>query len=118
MAYQDLRSFIALLEERGQLVRIKEPVSADLEITEIADRMVKVDGPALLFENVIGKEFPVVIGLMGTRERMAWALGVNDLEDPANRIRKLLDIKLGGGILGLASNHPSRKSSGAVTKLI
>ncbi len=109
MAYQDLRSFMTLLEERGQLVRIKEPVSCDLEITEIADRMVKVDGPALLFENVVGKDFPVVIGLMGTRERMAWALGVKDLEDPANRIRKLLDIKLGGGILGLASNLPKLK---------
>lgn len=109
MAYQDLRSFIALLETRGQLVRIEEPVSCDLEITEIADRMVKMGGPALLFEKVIGKDFPVVIGLMGTRERMAWALGVNSLEDPANRIRKLLDIKLGGGLLGLASNLPKLK---------
>ena len=106
MAYQDLRSFMALLEQRGQLKRIKEPVSSDLEITEIADRMVKMDGAALLFENVVGKDFPVAIGLMGTRQRMAWALGVDDLEAPANRIRKLLDIKLGGGILGLASNLP------------
>jgi 4-hydroxy-3-polyprenylbenzoate decarboxylase len=106
MAYQDLRSFIQLLEQRGQLVRVREPVSSELEITEIADRLVKVDGPALIFENVIGKEFPVAIGLMGTRERMAWALGVNELEDLGNRLRKLLDIKLSGGILGLASNLP------------
>ena len=72
MAFHDLQSFIRLLEARGQLVRVTEPVSHDLEITEIADRLVKVGGPAVLFENVIGKDFPVVIGLMGTRERMAW----------------------------------------------
>ena len=109
MAFHDLQSFIRLLESRGELVRVTEPVSHDLEITEIADRLVKNGGPAVLFENVTGKDFPVVIGLMGTRERMAWALGVDDLEQPANRIRKLLDVKLGGGILGLMSNLPKLK---------
>ena len=104
--YNDLQSFIALLEQRGELKRVRQPISSDLEITEIADRMVKQGGPALLFENVTGKEFPVVIGLYGTRERMALALGVNKLDDIATRLRELLDIRTGGGLLGLASNLP------------
>ncbi len=107
--YTDLHSFIADLEKRGELIRIKEPVSHDLEITEIADRLVKKNGPALLFENVIGKQFPLVIGLYGTRKRMALALGVEELDDIADRIRGLLDVKLGGGLIGLASNLPKLK---------
>jgi 4-hydroxy-3-polyprenylbenzoate decarboxylase len=107
--YADVQAFVKFLEDKGQLVRVKEPVSSDLEITEIADRVMKAGGPALLFENVVDRDFPVAIGLMGTRQRMAWALGVNDLEDIPNRLRKLLDIKLGGGILGLASNLPKLK---------
>lgn len=109
MAFSDLRSFIAAVERRGELLRIREPVSHDLEITEIADRMVKKGGPALLFENIPGKDFPLVIGLLGTRERMALALGVEKLDDVGERIRKLLDVKLGGGLLGLASNLPKLK---------
>ncbi len=107
--YTDLHSFIAELERRGELIRIKEPVSHDLEITEIADRLVKKNGPALLFENMPGKSFPLVIGLYGTRKRMALALGVEDLDDIGNRIRGLLDVKLGGGLIGLASNLPKLK---------
>jgi 4-hydroxy-3-polyprenylbenzoate decarboxylase len=107
--FADVQAFVKFLEDKGELIRVAEPVTSDLEITEIADRVMKAGGPALLFENVVGKDFPVAIGLMGTRQRMAWALGVNDLEDIPNRLRKLLDIKLGGGILGLASNLPKLK---------
>jgi 4-hydroxy-3-polyprenylbenzoate decarboxylase len=106
MPPRDLRSFISLLESRGELVRVREPVSHDLEITEIADRTVKAGGPALLFEKVVGKDFPLAIGLFGTRERMALALGVDRLDDIAERIRSLADVKLGGGLLGMASNLP------------
>jgi 4-hydroxy-3-polyprenylbenzoate decarboxylase len=107
--YQDLQGFVRLLEQRGQLVRVTAPVSHELEITEIADRLMKSGGPAVIFENVIGKDFPLAINLMATRERMAWALGVSDLEDIPNRLRKLLDIKLGGGIFGMLSNLPKLK---------
>ena len=102
----DLQAFLTRLERAGELVRVREPVSAELEITEIADRFVKAGGPALLFENVEGRDLPLAIGLYGTRRRMAWALGVDDLDDIAERIRDLLDVKLGGGLLGLASNLP------------
>ncbi|POA50929.1 menaquinone biosynthesis decarboxylase, partial [Pseudomonas sp. GW531-R1] len=71
----DYRSFIRQLEADKDLVRIKHPVSAHLEITEIADRMVKSGGPALLFENVIeAPDVPVAIGLYGSDKRMAHAL--------------------------------------------
>ncbi|HEX9037628.1 MAG TPA: menaquinone biosynthesis decarboxylase [Ktedonobacterales bacterium] len=92
MAFQDLREFIALLESRGQLLRIKAPVSPELEITEITDRVSKAGGPALLFENVTGYDMPVVINLFGSPERMSWALGVNNLNELGDRIKKWLDI--------------------------
>ena len=107
--YSNLQSFITELEKRGELLRIKESVSSDLEVTEIADRMVKGGGPALLFENVAGKDFPLVIGLYGTRERMALALGAQSLDAIGERIRDLTEVKLGGGLLGLASNLPKLK---------
>lgn len=72
---RDLRAFIQLLEERGQLRRIKALVAPDLEIAEIANRMLQAGGPALLFENVKGSSFPVAINLMGTVERICWAMG-------------------------------------------
>lgn len=106
MAPSDLRQFIARLEGAGELVRVADPISSELEISEMADRMVKLGGPALLFENVTGKDFPVVIGLYGSRRRMAWALGVEDLDELPQRLRGLLDVRLGGGIAGLAANLP------------
>ncbi len=112
--YPDLKSFIRALEKRGELLRVTEPVSSELEITEIADRMVKAGGPALLFENVVGKDFPLVIGLYGTRERMALALGATSLDAIGDRIRDLLDVKLGGGLFGLASNLPKLKELAAL----
>jgi 4-hydroxy-3-polyprenylbenzoate decarboxylase len=107
--FNDLQRFITDLEARGELVRITHPISHELEITELADRAVKANGPALLFENVAGKAFPLVIGLFGTRERTARALGADSLDAIGERIRELLDVKLGGGLLGLASNLPKLK---------
>ena len=60
MKYQDLRDFIALLEERGELKRIQQEIDPYLEITEISDRTLKAEGPALLFENVKGHDMPVL----------------------------------------------------------
>ena len=63
MHFKDLHEFIGYLETKNDLVRIERQVSSELEITEIADRMVKSGGPALLFENVLGSKFPLVINL-------------------------------------------------------
>jgi len=95
MNFTDLRAFISFLEERNQLVRIKEHVTWDLEITEIADRQIRAGGPALLFENVDRHETPVLINLYGTAQRVAWSLGVNEIEELSNRVRSLLDMTKG-----------------------
>jgi 4-hydroxy-3-polyprenylbenzoate decarboxylase len=92
MAFADLREFIALLEKRGQLQRITAPVSCELEITEVTDRVSKAGGPALLFENVRGYDIPVVINLFGSEQRMSWALGVESLNELGDRIKKWLDL--------------------------
>lgn len=92
MAFKTLREFLRFLEARGELRRVAAPVSPRLEITEIADRLVKGGGPAVLFENVEGSRIPVAANLFGTRRRMAWALGVEDVEEVAARIEALIDL--------------------------
>ena len=89
MAYPNLQAFIDDLERSGELVRIKEFVSPHLQITEIADRMSKHNGKALLFENNSTK-FPLLINSMGTEKRMCMALGVNTLDDTARQIEDLM----------------------------
>ena len=71
MKFKDVREFIAFLEGKGELLRIKTPVSCELEITEITDRVVKREGPALLFENVEGYDMPVLINAYGSAQRTA-----------------------------------------------
>ncbi len=93
MAFKDLHDFAAFLEKQGQLRRIKAPVSPILEISEITDRVCK--GPeaanvALLFENVEGSKFPVLMNAYGTEQRVCWALGVDRLDDLGDRVAKLL----------------------------
>ena len=97
---KDLREFIKLLEEREQLVRISHQVSAHLEITEITDRICKSpaeQNKALLFENVTGSDLPVLINAFGSRERMSWALGVDDLEQLNHRLAEVIDPRLPKG---------------------
>ncbi len=80
MQYKDLRDFIAQLETQGKLLRISQPISTDLEMTEIADRTLRAGGPALLFENAIGHDMPVLANLFGTPERVAMGMGQNSVE--------------------------------------
>ena len=73
--YRDLRDFISQLEARGELKRITHPVDPNLEMTEICDRTLKAGGPALLFENPIGYDMPVLGNLFGTPDRVALGMG-------------------------------------------
>ncbi len=115
MAYDDLRDWIKTLEKHGELKRIREEVSPELEITEITDRVSKIGakspasagadarpsagnyapgGPALLFENVKGHPgHSVFINQFGSERRMALALGVDRLDEIAERITGLLSLK-------------------------
>lgn len=97
--YKNLQDFIRHLEEKGMLKRIKSEVNAELEITEIADRVSKKYGPALLFENVKGSEYPILINAMGTYERMSMALGVEKLDDIGNYIGEFIDMSNYLGIM-------------------
>ncbi len=99
MPWRDLREFVAHLEKHDRLRRVGAPVSRDLEITEITDRVSK--GPAaantaLLFERVEGFTTPVLINAFGTAERMAWALGLERLDELGARLAKLLDLRVPG----------------------
>ncbi len=86
---RDLRGFINLLEERGQLRRITVPVDPHLEIAEIANRLLQSGGPGLLFENVKGSPYPVAINLMGTVERVCWAMNMDKPEELEGLGKKL-----------------------------
>ncbi|MBS99245.1 MAG: 4-hydroxy-3-polyprenylbenzoate decarboxylase [Oceanospirillaceae bacterium] len=73
--YKDLRDFIKMLEARGELKRIKTEVDPYLEMTEISDRALRAEGPALLFENPKGYDYPVLTNLFGTPDRVALGMG-------------------------------------------
>ena len=106
MKYKDLREFIAALEADGELVRIKEEIDPNLEMTEIADRTLRGGGPALLFENPKGSDVPVLANLFGTERRVALGMGASSIEalreigellaylrqpDPPKGVRDLID---------------------------
>jgi 4-hydroxy-3-polyprenylbenzoate decarboxylase len=93
MGYRHLQEFIARLEQAGELVRIKEPVSPRLEITEITDRVCKMGGPALLFEEVAGYQMPVLMNAFGSLKRMCLALEVDSLDAIAAEILSFLEAE-------------------------
>src|ERR1035441_8293660 len=95
MAYDSLRDFVQKLAAAGELKRIPVEVDPILEITEIADREMKLPqgGKALLFEKCKGSQFPLLINAYGSVKRMALALGVEDVNDIARELRGLLKAK-------------------------
>lgn len=117
MAYGGFREFLEQLERLGELRRIRVPVDPALEITEIADRVVKAGGPALWFENVRGSDFPVAIGAFGTRKRMSLALGVEDFESIADEVAELVQLpgNMPSGMWGKAALLPGLAQLGRNT---
>jgi 4-hydroxy-3-polyprenylbenzoate decarboxylase len=92
-----LSQFVAQLEQAGELVRVRQPVSLDLELCEIADRVMKQEGggKALLFEQPVlmngqRSAFPVGINLFGSMRRMSMSLGVESLDEIGARIDEML----------------------------
>jgi 4-hydroxy-3-polyprenylbenzoate decarboxylase len=100
MAYKDLREFLAALEKAGELKRIGFEVDTHLEITEFADRSVKQNGPALLFEKPKGSAHPLLINAFASRRRMEIALGVGTVDEIAARITGYLQMKMPEGLMG------------------
>ena len=89
MKYKDLREFIELLEQKGELKRIKQEIDPYLEMTEIADRTLRAEGPALLFENPKGHTIPVLANLFGTPKRVAMGMGQDNVSE-LREVGKLL----------------------------
>ena len=80
MIFKDLRDFIAALEKEGELKRVSTEVSSHLEVTEISDRTLKSQGPALLFENIKGSSIPLLANLFGSARRIALGMGQDNLD--------------------------------------
>ncbi|MEZ9959871.1 3-octaprenyl-4-hydroxybenzoate carboxy-lyase [Vibrio cyclitrophicus ZF170] len=89
MSFKDLRDFIDHLESIGQLKRISHPVDPDYEMTEISDRTLRAGGPALLFENPVGYDMPVLTNLFGTPNRVAIGMGRQEVKE-LREVGKLL----------------------------
>jgi 4-hydroxy-3-polyprenylbenzoate decarboxylase len=81
MKYTDLRDFISQLEQENELKQIVTPVSTHLEMTEICDRVLRAEGPALLFTQPRGHNIPVLGNLFGTPKRVAMGMGANDISE-------------------------------------
>jgi 4-hydroxy-3-polyprenylbenzoate decarboxylase len=93
---RDLRGFLKQIEQRGQLRRISALVDSDLEVAEISNRMLQQGGAALLFENVKGSPFPIAINVMGTVERICWAMNMEtqvELEELGKKLSMLQQPK-------------------------
>jgi 4-hydroxy-3-polyprenylbenzoate decarboxylase len=99
MAFRDLREFLSALEAHAELLRIRAPVSAELEAAEIADRAIKAGGPALLFENVKGHDVPLAMNLFGTMERMCLALGVASLDEIGARMVEVIEPEIPSNLI-------------------
>lgn len=106
MEYENLQSFIKKLEACGELKQIDAVVSPELEITEITDRISKSHGSALLFRNVAGSKYPVLINAMGSYDRMSMALGAEKLDDIGAEIEKYLNISDYLSIPGILKSVP------------
>ncbi len=100
MGVRSLPDFLDELEAAGDLLRVRTPVDARLEIAEVTRRVIRRDGPALRFESVRGHDIPVVTNLLGSPRRIARALGVADIEQAAGKIGRLVHLKPPAGIVG------------------
>jgi 4-hydroxy-3-polyprenylbenzoate decarboxylase len=109
MAYRDLKHFVDVLRQRGELKEISVEIDPVLEISEIADRVVKAGGPALLFTNVKGHRMPVLINAFGTLGRMALALGAESLDAIAGDIAELLEPQMPVTLIGKLQALPKLK---------
>jgi 4-hydroxy-3-polyprenylbenzoate decarboxylase len=81
MKYKDMRDFIGQLERRGELVRVAEPLSARLEMTALADQVLRAGGPSLLVTNPVGYKIPALLNLFGTTRRVALGMGADSLAE-------------------------------------
>jgi 4-hydroxy-3-polyprenylbenzoate decarboxylase len=124
----DLRDWIALLEREGELHRVTAEANPDLEITEIADRVVKGGGPALLFESVKGSRLPLLINQFGSERRICLAFGVGSLDEVGAKLEEVLELQPPQGLVekvkglkklkSIADSLPKTVSKGACQEIV
>ncbi len=124
----DMRDWIRILREAGELHEITAEVDPHLEITEITDRTTKEGGPALLFSNVRGSSMPVLINQFGSDRRLSLAFGVDDINEVGDRIAEMLElappqgimdkVRMLGRLRSLASLPPKRVKSAPVQEVV
>lgn len=109
--YRNLQEFIQAIDEAGELKRITTEVDPHLEVTEIADRVMKQPkgGAALLFENVKGSDVPLGINLFGSDRRMGMALGVESLDEIGDRLSEMLKLEVPDSLMGKLAMLPMLK---------
>jgi 4-hydroxy-3-polyprenylbenzoate decarboxylase len=95
---KDLRDWIRMLDEAGELARVSVEVDPHLEITEVTDRTTKAGGPALLFEHPTGSQLPVLTNQFGSDKRICMAFGVDSLDEVATKISDILELQPPQGI--------------------
>lgn len=127
MSIEDTRQFIDALEKAGELKRVSQEVSADLEIAEILRRVMYSNGPAVLFENVRGYKMPVLGNAFGSVKRMQIGLEMTDFTEIGNRIVDLTKMDIPTGLLGklkklpelskMTDSFPKLEKSGPVTEV-
>ncbi len=125
---KDLRTFVSLLRDKGQLVEIDAPVDPVLEMAEVADRVVKAGGPALLFTRPKGYSTPVLMNQFGSHERMCWALGAESYEELSARVEELAamtvpesawdKLKALGRLKAIADLQPQLVKKGACQEVV
>ncbi|HEY7109163.1 MAG TPA: menaquinone biosynthesis decarboxylase [Nitrososphaeraceae archaeon] len=129
MTFESLRDYVNALDNIGDLIKIKTPVSTDLEVAEILRRlMYKTNQPAVLFENVEGHKYPILGNAFGSMKRLKLALALDDFAEIGERITMMSRMKVPSSILGklkmlpklteLADYGPKQVESGPVNEII
>ena len=127
MPIEDIRGLISVLEDAGELKRVKVEVDPDLEIAEILRRTMYANGPAVLFEDVRGHDIPVLGNAFGSMRRMELALETDDFAGIGRKIADMSRMDVPGGLLGkirklpelskMAESFPKLERSGPVTEV-
>jgi len=113
VAYRDLRDFLRKLEREGEVKKIPAEIDPILEITEVTDRTVKAQGPALVFEKPKGSRIHAVTNLVGSERRINLALEVESLDEVADRVRSFLDLQVPQGLLDKVKMLPKLAELGS-----
>jgi len=116
VSFDSLSEFVKFLEDRDELIRIDQPIDRKLEVTEIADRVMKSPGggKALLFTNIKDSPYPLLINALGTMQRVAWALGGDSISELQRKVDELVKTAPPSGLFEKIKMLPKLAKFGAL----